>query len=225
MKKLLVLFDIDGTLTNRVGNLKESLWRFPYAVKKLFNVDLNLTVDDYMSFNGWIDKAQEWEMVKTKGVSREEYEKKFPKFGEIVLEYFKFHKPTYTTAPGAKELLQNLYERGVNLGVITGNVEEGAWWKLDNVGIRNYFSFGLFGGEANDRVELASYVFEKAKRHFGTAFLPDNIVIIGDTVHDVRSAKENGLKSILILTGGQNSEVPKDVTPNLIVSSLEDKKV
>lgn len=222
----LVLFDIDGTLTTRVGDLRQSLWRFPYAVEKLFGVKLNLTVDEYMSFNGWIDKAQVWEMVKAHGVSRKVYERRFPQFGEYVLEYMNLHNPVYHSTRGAKEILSKLITQdNICLGVITGNVEQVAWWKLERTGLRKFFNFGLFGGEANNRLELAEMVFEKARKHFHRVFSPSQITVIGDTVHDVYCAKHIGAKVILLLTGGIHSEVPRDRKADLVARALTDTSV
>src|SRR3989344_4493741 len=101
----LILFDIDGTLTHHIGDSQVSLDRFAYAVEKMFGIKLNLTVDEYMRYNGFIDRATIWELVKDKGISREVYEKKFPLFSDYALEYFKLHNPLYEEAEGARELL------------------------------------------------------------------------------------------------------------------------
>lgn len=225
-RKTLILFDIDGTLTNRVGDLKDSLWRYPYAAKKLFNVDLDLTVDDYMSYNGWVDKAQFWDQLKGTGVTRENFLKKFPLYGKYAVEYFNKRKPAYETTEGSKKLLEVLFrQKDIYLGVITGNAELLAWWKLEAAGLKKFFSFGLFGDEADSRSKLAELVFDKAKKHFRFNFEPKQIVMVGDTIYDVACAKHIGAKVILVLTGGKNSKVPKDQKPDFVVQTLADKRV
>lgn len=225
-KKKLVLFDIDGTLISRTGDLMDSLGRFPYAIENMFGIKLGLGVDDYMRYNGFIDKAMLWELVKERGVARETYEREFLNFEKHALDFFEKHKPIYHPVRGAEELLAALQKRGDGaLGVLTGNVERIAWWKLEKTGIKKYFQFGLFGGEADNRIELAKLVFAKAKTFFKHDFSPEHITIIGDTIFDVRCAKAIGAKTILILTGGQNSEVPKTETPDLVVDTLTDPRV
>ncbi|MBI3385940.1 HAD family hydrolase [Candidatus Gottesmanbacteria bacterium] len=225
MRKL-VLFDIDGTLTNRTGDLKESLWRFPYAAKKLFDVELHLTVDDYMSYNGWVDKAQFWDQLKGTGVTREEYLRKFPKFGQYTAEYMDLHKPQYRVNEGVKELLEYLQkQKNLSLGVITGNAEKVAWWKLEQAGLRRFFSFGLFGDEADTRSELAEKAFEKAEKHFHIKFVPEQVTMVGDTTYDVACARHIGAKIVFLVTDGKNSSLTKDQKPDLIIASFADPAV
>lgn len=225
MKKL-VLFDIDGTLTNRVGDLKDSLWRYPYAAKKLFNVDLNLTVDDYMSYNGWVDKAQFWDQLKGTGVTRKIFLKKFPLYGKYAVEYFNKRNPAYKITEGSKKLLEVLFrQKDINLGVITGNAELLAWWKLEAAGLKKFFSFGLFGDEADSRSKLAELVFDKAKKHFRFNFEPRQIVMVGDTIYDIACARHIGAKIIFLVTGGKNSDLSQSDKPDLIVSSLGDSAI
>ncbi len=225
-KPTLVLFDIDGTLTNRKGDLKESLWRFPYAAKKLFGIELSLTVDDYMSYNGWVDKAQFWDQLKGTGVSRREYLKKFPKFGDYAAEYMKIHAPLYTVNEGGIELLTHLRsQKNVFLGVITGNARKVAQWKLERAGLAQFFSFGLFGDEADSRNELAQKAIGKAKKHFHITFSADQIVMIGDTIYDIACARHVGAKIIFVVTGGKNSDWSGGQKPDLVVNSLGDPAI
>jgi len=225
-RKKLVLFDVDGTLTHRVGDYMESLGRFPYAVEKAFGLKLTMGVDDYMKYNGWIDKAMAWEWVKDKGINRREYVRKFPLYEQYLLEYMEGHKPVYQAARGAKSLVARLsHSHDGMVGLITGNVEAVAWWKLRQAGLAQYFHFGLFGGEANSRIDLARSVFAKAKKVLKIDISPKDIIIIGDTVHDVFCAKAISAAVILVLTGGRNSEVPEGQKPDLVVRSLADKAI
>ncbi len=222
----LLLFDIDGTLTHHIGDSQVSLDRFAYAVKKMFGIKLNMSVDEYMRYNGFIDRATIWELVKDRGITRAVYEEKFPLFSIHASEYFNLHNPLYEEAEGAQELLGRLEQReDISLGVITGNVEAIAWWKLKRAGLDTFFRFGLFGEEAKNRIELAGLAFPKGKIFFKKDFAPRQITIIGDTIHDVRCAKAIGANIILILTGQRNSEIPKDEKPDLIVRSLKDPAI
>ncbi len=226
MNRTLVLFDIDGTLIRRKGDILESLARFPYANRKAFGLTDTIPLTDYLKFNGYIDKAQIWEVVKDRGISRDEYEQKFPQWAQYAHEYVATHNPRYQPTEGSAELVAKLSQNPyVDLGVITGNVEPVGRWKLAKTGFEKYFPFGLFGGEADNRIELAKLVFDKARAFFSHVYAGPDITVVGDTEHDVRCAKAVAARAILILTGEANSSIPADAKPDLVVQTLADRRL
>ena len=48
---------------------------------------------------------------------------------------------------GVKELLEELRNRSVLMGLVTGNMEKIAWTKLKIVGLAEYFKIGGFGSD------------------------------------------------------------------------------
>jgi len=231
----LILFDIDGTLIYHVG-LKTGKfvrpvgYHFVHAIKEVYGVD---TVFDLHDHNGSVDRKIVWDMVKTKGIPRAEFELKFSSIIPIIHESMKTASiessptPLYDCPIGARELVQILHKEGKNhLGIITGNVEQVGWWKLEYVHLREFFDFGVFGDEADNRIALAHTVFTKADAYFQTSFKPEDIIIVGDTIHDIRCAKAIGASSIVVTTGFHNDkEVFQKEEPNVIADSLMDKSV
>jgi phosphoglycolate phosphatase-like HAD superfamily hydrolase len=143
----------------------------------------------------------------------------FEHFSQNVTDAYK-----ETILPGAKELLTFLNSR-VHLGVLTGNYEKIAWHKLELVGLRDFFSFGLFGHEAEDRNSLARLVLGKAKKHFHKDFLSKNIFFIGDTPKDIACAREIDAKVIAVTTGKYTKNDLELLKPDLLVSSLLDEHI
>jgi phosphoglycolate phosphatase-like HAD superfamily hydrolase len=222
----LVLFDIDGTLIHHLGAHRFQD-QYEIAIKRIFGVDASFSLS---KFNGTVDRHNSWEMVKESGVTRKEFIKKFPAYvdamHEVVFSLGKI-KQLYEPIPSAKKLVQLLHKNPKYLlGVMTGNAKRIALWKLEHTGLLHYFSFGLYGDEADDRIELAKLVFRKAKQELHITFSPQDIIVIGDTVHDIRCGKAIGSVTIGVTSGLHG---PRDILsgehPDMIVDTLMDKAV
>lgn len=116
--------------------------------------------------------------------------------------------------PGVREVIEELRRRPeVTLGLLTGNVREGAWLKLGSVGLRGHFgfaddeaggfggAFGAFGCDHWDRYELPRLAVERARLERGLEFLGKQVVIIGDTIHDIGCGQSIGARAIGVGTG------------------------
>jgi len=100
--------------------------------------------------------------------------------------------------PGVKELLPRLRERvGIHLGLLTGNVDEGARLKLGPFGLNDFFPIGAFGDDDEDRNRLLPVVVRRLLEKDGISVLHRECVVIGDTPRDVECARENGSRTAL----------------------------
>lgn len=227
----LILWDIDGTMVSHVGNKNDPYYsvrvgRFQGAVQEAFGVQ---AVFDPQLMSGMIDRQILWEMIKDKGVARADYEEKFPLMVLYMLEKLEEHpevKASYQPVADAIALVKRIAREGkIRQAVITGNAESIAWWKLDAVGMRDYFPFGLFGDEVDDRNELAKRAFVKSYEKTGIHFAPSEIAVIGDTVYDIRCGKKISARTIAVTTGGTGEERLAAESPDLLVHSLADPRV
>lgn len=126
----------------------------------------------------------------------------------------------------AADLVRKLYhQKNLFIGLLTGNHKNAAQLKIKTVGLADYFKFGVYGNEADDRNGLARLLSTKAKRFFGLDFLPKNVYIIGDTPHDVVCGKYIKAKTVVVSTGSFTFEELKKAKPDLTVKSLAEKKV
>ena len=105
--------------------------------------------------------------------------------------------------PGIRELLDILDARDdVFLGLLTGNFGAGARIKLEHFDLWRYFRCGAFGDDAADRNALVPFALERAR----TCGLPDiaftDILVVGDTPHDVACARAVGAVPVGVATGG-----------------------
>jgi len=106
--------------------------------------------------------------------------------------------------PGVHALLNRLEaEPGVVLGLLTGNLAEGAALKLRAAGLDpERFPVGAFGSDAADRAELPPIAARRAERFFGRVPGGSEVVIIGDTPADISCGRCIGARAVAVATGG-----------------------
>jgi phosphoglycolate phosphatase len=221
-QKKLVLFDIDGTLLWGYNPLLRS--RFAHAIEKVHGKKVDT---DWTRFEGGGDNYIIKTLLRDIGISEEEINSLMLPVHEAVYDFFVANAPPdYASSilPGAKDILDTLKNR-VYLGLLTGNYEKTAMHKLKLIGLDQYFSFGVFGHEADHRDDLARLVQKKAKTHFGIHFKNENIFIIGDTPRDVSCAKAIQAKSIAVPTGKYTMEQLATHHPDVLVENLLDPTV
>jgi len=109
--------------------------------------------------------------------------------------------PGFRLCPGLPEVLDALVERGVLLGLCTGNLERGARLKLARGNIDRYFEFGGFGEDGPDRADVARAAVRRAGRRLGERADPDSTWIVGDTPRDVSAAHAAGVRALAVATG------------------------
>ena len=121
--------------------------------------------------------------------------------------------------PGFPHLLDVLSQReGVRVGLATGNFSEAAWMKLEHYGIRDYFFDGAFGEESLDRAKM----LRAGLRRFAGDVAPRDVVIVGDTPHDVSSALANGFVAVGVATGSYTIDQLRDSGADLVFQNFTD---
>jgi len=113
--------------------------------------------------------------------------------------------------PGIPNLLESLSRNSsVQLGLLTGNIEEGARIKLEAFGLNNYFRFGAFGSDDEDRNKLLPIAKDRFEKLYSSKINFKDCVVIGDTPRDVYCAKPYGAMAVGVATGPFPSEKLKD---------------
>lgn len=127
--------------------------------------------------------------------------------------------------PGIKELLENLSERkDIHLGLLTGNLEQGARIKLEPFGLNKYFPTGAFGSDHEDRNSLLPIAIERFKLLTGKEFKPEDCIVIGDTPRDVYCSKPYGARCIAVATGPYKVETLKKTGADVVFENMENVK-
>src|SRR5206468_9197330 len=98
--------------------------------------------------------------------------------------------------------------RDVTLGLLTGNLVEGARAKLEAVGIDpEMFVVGAYGSDHELRPELPAIAQRRARDVLGIDVAGDDVVVIGDTPADVECGRDIGARAIGVATGHYPTDV------------------
>jgi phosphoglycolate phosphatase-like HAD superfamily hydrolase len=197
---------------------------FAYAAKKVYGIDAKQTE---INPEGMTDNQIMVQVLKLHGLTEDKVKQKIPQQIQAVTDYANTHQNEIElqVLPGVKELLINLKNNQIPMGVLTGNVEGLAWVKLNRVGIRDFFDFGAFGSQAYKRIELVEIARKNAEKALGKTFKTGDFMIVGDTPRDIACAREAGIKVILVATGLFPYEKLAEEKPDLLVNTLEDQRV
>jgi phosphoglycolate phosphatase len=230
-KKKLVLFDIDGTLlTARQSGVENWKKRLNAAFVKAHNkpITFEIVIKD---FNGMVDKQTKWKIAQMLGITRAEFEEKLPIAQTAFYEFLKNAVDTedvmYEAIADARTLLeQTIAAEHIHVGLVTGNIERNAWLKLKAAGFDQDITFGAFGDNVDDRPALVKDALDRGAAHFGVEFLSTDVIVIGDTPHDIEAGKAHGTITIGVSTGMTTSAKElEEAGADLVVSSLMDPRV
>ncbi len=213
---MLILFDIDGTLidSGEAGTRSLNL-----AFKELFSID-NAFRD--ISMAGKTDVQIMKEGLMRHGISID------GNLSLIIESYLKnlrreINNPWRHLKPGIKELLDRLSNlKEIHLGLLTGNLEEGARIKLEPFGINRYFLTGAFGSDHEDRNCLLPIAIERFKRLTGREYRPSQCIVVGDTPRDIYCSKPFGARAIGVATGPYSSKDLREAGADLVFEDLGD---
>jgi phosphoglycolate phosphatase-like HAD superfamily hydrolase len=101
---------------------------------------------------------------------------------------------------GAVEALEFLAaQHGVRLGIATGNVRAGAEAKLAAAGLARHFELGGYGCDSSVRAELVAAAIRRA----GDV---REVIVVGDTVHDIAAARACGAHVCAVATGSDPAD-------------------
>jgi phosphoglycolate phosphatase len=199
MKRLL-LFDIDGTLLSTEGAARRAFQR------ALLNVYGTAGPIDSHAFGGKTDPQIARELLQAEGMPHQEIDARLPVFWHEYLDGLEdeMRATDYRTAvyPGVPDLLCALArEDTVVMALLTGNVERGAHLKLSSAGLKDYFAFGVFGSDCEQRAGLPPIAVERARDVTGRIFAGRDIVVICDTPNDIRCGESLGVYTVGVATG------------------------
>jgi phosphoglycolate phosphatase-like HAD superfamily hydrolase len=217
-----VLFDVDGTLLSTAGATRDV---FARALSEAAGRQIN---PDGYSFSGKTDPQIAREILSLHGVEGPALEAAVPEAIRLYLEYFSEALPRLGKArllPGVRELLDSLAGRDdARTALLTGNMEEGARIKLGHFGLNGYFDFSLscFGSDHEDRYRLPELALERARLCLGPQVRGEQLVIVGDSEHDVLCGRSVGARSVAVATGWTALETLRSLGPHVLLEDLAD---
>lgn len=106
---------------------------------------------------------------------------------------------------GAFNLIVKLEQNGIDLGLVTGNLEAIARHKLKKIGLDQFFKIGGFGSDHIKRGELVKIAIQRAEERFGCDY-NGMVFHFGDAPQDMQAARRGGAVPIGVATGVYTSE-------------------
>jgi phosphoglycolate phosphatase len=215
----LILFDIDGTLISDRGASREA---FATALREVYGYNGDLGRYD---FSGRTDPQITHMVLRDDGFAADEVDAQLP----VLWQHYLAGLARNATAervrvlPGIRELVARLASHpDVVLALLTGNIEPGARLKLGAPDLNDYFPFGAFGSDSADRTKLPPIAVERASAHMGTHFRGREVVIIGDSIYDVRCGVPYDATTIAVASGKTSADVLEAENPSFLFDSVED---
>jgi phosphoglycolate phosphatase-like HAD superfamily hydrolase len=192
-----VLWDIDGTLLY-TGGAGAVAWQ--RAFEDLYGVEANISEHTRSGMTDpEITEIIFEEVIGKKGTA-EEHEKVVAKYLEYMPQAVA-ESEGYEVKPGIAEILPRLADAGIVQGLVTGNVEPAARIKLARGDLDKYFTFGGYGSDARDRVEVTRKAIERGGEAAGEPLDPAATVAVGDTPRDVEAGHGAGIRVVGVATG------------------------
>ncbi|CAN5752715.1 HAD hydrolase-like protein [soil metagenome] len=220
--KRLVLFDIDGTLLTADGAPRRAFHR---AMLDVYGTTGPIATHP---FDGKTDPQIARELLLVAGLPDAAITAGLPALWAKYLRELgaELTQPTHATTvlPGVVNLLDALQARAAEalLGLLTGNIEQGAALKLGSARIRHEFRVGAFGSDCERRDGLPPLAVERARALTGVTFSRRDIVIIGDTPSDITCGAALGVRAIGVTTGRYSAAELEDAGAAAVFEDLSD---
>lgn len=207
-----LLFDVDNTLlySGGAGGAAMSM-----VFEEMFGVP-----DGFgkIEFSGRTDLYILFEGLKTHGIEgdRDQHLRGFlDRYYALLPQMLK--EKQGALKPGFPHLLDAL-QGEAKIGLATGNFSEAARMKVEHYGIADYFEGGGFGEVSVDRADVVKAAIEAVV----DGSRPDEVLVIGDTPHDVTSALANGVRAVGVATGSNSADELRESGAQLVFESFED---
>lgn len=213
----LVLFDIDGTLIQSGGAGEKS---FAEVARTEFSL-ADATKD--LHFAGRTDASILREMFERHGVptTTENFQRFFHAY---VLRLEKMlHQIAGRVLPGVERWINELeaLAEPPMIGLLTGNIRRGAQIKLTHYRLWQHFAMGGFSDDSENRCEIAAVARERGSKLLDRKLRGDEVLVIGDTQHDITCGQSIGARVLAVATGIYKCEELTSHKPTWCVPTLE----
>jgi len=150
-----------------------------------------------------------------------------PAFHDAYLAYLEREleppNPRKAVMPGIRPLLDTLASRNdTYLALLTGNYQKAARLKLEHFDLWRYFPCGAFADDAADRNSLLPKALERIRACGGPTVPPADVIVVGDTPHDVACALAAGARPVGVATGSFSVQQLRDSGAETVFEDLSD---
>lgn len=197
MKVNVVLFDLDGTITDSAPGIVNSI---RYALEKR-----GMEILPEPELRGFIGPPLKERFQEVFSVTEEESVQMVELYREYYGEKGIFENRVYD---GVMEMLRQLKDAGIRLLIATAKPEGYANIIAEHFGFGKYFDFiggACMDGSRTDKYEVIEYVLDSCGIEDR-----ESVIMVGDRSHDMIGAKKAGIHSLGILYGyGPRTELER----------------
>jgi phosphoglycolate phosphatase len=215
-KPQMILIDVDGTLIDSVP-------------------DLAYCVDEMMKALGkpecGIDKVRNWvgngvdRLIKRALVGQLDgepddvaFQQALPLFMDLYADNVSERSVLFE---GVREALDYFKQQNYTLGCVTNKAEQFTIPLLTDLGIHDDFEYVVCGDTLPKKKPDPLPLLHSAE-HF--KIIPENALMIGDSVSDVKAARAAGFQIVCMSYGYNHGEDIRDYNPDLVVDSMMELK-
>ena len=213
----LVLFDIDGTL---LLSQHAGAQCMRDATRELYGDEFTF---DGVEIAGRIDPQIWHDVALANGI--DDPAAHHDRFREVYTQHLARRLAganTVRVLPGVTALLEALggVER-LTRGLLTGNYPETGRLKIEAAGLDpTIFEVAAWGCDGRSRRDLPGVAMDRHAAATGARLAPDQVVIIGDTPHDVDCARAHGCRSLAVATGPSSRDELVATEPDQLADDL-----
>ena len=208
----LILFDLDGTLVDSVGDLA-------WCGNEMLRI-LDLPQRDPQMARAWVGNGLE-RLVKrflTGDMEAEPVAALFTTglgiFKELYAEHASDHCEVY---PGAVETLTHLAGLDLHLACVTNKPEPFTSNLIASMSLDTFFSL-VVAGNTTARIKPDPMPLHYAADHFGLDY--GACLMVGDSSNDVKAARAAGFGIIAVPYGYNHGNDIRDSNPDLVIENL-----
>jgi len=208
----MVLIDVDGTLVDSVPDLA-------YCVDEMMK-QLDMPPRGEANVRNWVGNGVE-RLVRralTNSLDGEPddelFDRAYPVFLDLYAENTSKRSVLY---PGVKEGIAFLKSAGYKLGCVTNKAAQFTEPLLKDLGIYDNFSIVISGDSLPQKKPDPAPLLHAAE-FFGVK--PDDALMLGDSVSDVKAARAAGFQIICMSYGYNHGEDIRTANPDAVIDSM-----
>ncbi|PIO00214.1 hypothetical protein COT72_02375 [archaeon CG10_big_fil_rev_8_21_14_0_10_43_11] len=206
----LVLFDLDKTILIASPFNHHA---FNESISSVYGIHADIRD---VPHNGMTDEQIIIATALHYGVPKRVVSRKLDSCKEYMVRYYKqrITPGDISALVGVRELLDALKQRQFTLGLVTGNLEEVAFVKLEILGLDGFFTGGAFGSDDPDRANLIMLAQKRLGKH-------EQTIYVGDSKRDMQAAKRANVVAFGVASGQTTQDQLMRAGADHAFSSLE----
>lgn len=210
MNYTVVLFDLDGTLTDPGEGITNSVM---YSLKKK-----GIEVPDRSTLYRFIGPPLHESYENYFSFSHEQAMEAVGYYREYYAEKGIFENGVYE---GIRSMLATLKEKGVLCLVATSKPEKYARQIVEHYELADYFYYvagACMDGSRTDKAEVIAYALEQIPGDTDQS----RVLMVGDRLHDIVGAKKNRIDSVGVLFGYGSEQELKEAGADYLAANTEE---